>query len=396
MLQLLLLLLFAVLTGCASKKSASSSGISYYEADSESYDVARSAPAAPKRGSRGEMAGAPAMSSDESYAEPEPMMEPAEEESASPAAARMVHYDGYVRLRVARLEEGLDAVRAEAEALGGHVEQVSGNRIAVRVPVASFRAGFDRILTLGEVLDKSLTAQDVTDAFTSVDLRLKTAEATRTRLQALLAKAEEEQEKLQLIRQIQRLTEEIDRLTAQVRTLSALASFSRISVDLEPREALAWQGPEDDVEQLAWIRRLSPLRSSSPVESRKLDLPVPEGLVRLEPRGPYVAEAPDGARIWAWKVKNDPQGGADFWIQAVQARLARDFASAEQRTVGAWKVIELVDRPVEGGGEGPYTWLIAVRVEGEWLHLLQVMTPDPESTQRHRPAIETVLNGGGA
>lgn len=399
MLPLLLSLLF-VLLGCSKRVGyAPSSYGAYPSAADRVYeeDGAFADLEVAKRSARAEMA--PMLEAKADAGVPPPAPPPPPEPQGSPtkpAPARMVHYDGYARLRVGRLEEGIDRVRAVAEARGGHVEQVSGRRVVVRVPVEAFRAAFDEVLALGEVLDQSLSAQDVTDAFTAVDLRLKTAEATRARLQALLARSEDEQEKLQLIRQIQRLTEEIDRLTAQVRTLAALASLSRISVDLEPREALAWQGPEDDLAELAWIRRLSPLRSEPPLEARKLELPVPDGMVRLSARGPWVVEASDGARAWAWKAKNEPLGDADYWLAALQSRLAREFASAEATSVGAWRVLRLVDRPVEGGGEGPFSWLIAVRVEGDRLQVFQAMTPDPASFERHRAALERVLGGGAS
>lgn len=393
MLRWLLLATLALLSACSAHKRAEASydyapAVEMAGAYDEYADADRaSAPAAP---SRSRSAGA-AWGAEEAMAEPEPEEAASAGSPGQPAPARMVHYDGFARLRVTRVEEGVDQVRAVAEGLGGHVERVGGSSITVRVPVASFRAAFDQVLGLGEVLDKSLTAQDVTDAFTAVDLRLKTAEATRARLQALLARAEEEQEKLQLIKQIQRLTEEIDRLQAQVRTLSALAELSRISVELVPREALAWQGPEAETAELAWIRQLSPLRTDAPLDERDLELPVPDGMVRLDDKGPFVAESPDGARIWAWRVENPTEGDAAFWLAAVQQRLARDFASATAEPVGGWQALRLVDR-----ADPPYTWLVGVRVEGKWLHVVQVFLPSPESAQRHDAAIRAALAGGEA
>lgn len=388
MLRWLLLALVAVLSGCAAHKRAESA-YDYAPSVEMAGGYAEAERSAPSSSSRARDDG---WDADESVmAEPSPVDAPAPQATATPTPARMVHYDGYASLRVARVEEGVDQVRAVAEELGGHVERVGSDSITVRVPVASFRAAFDRVLTLGEVLDKSLTAQDVTDAFTSVDLRLKTAEATRTRLQALLARAEEEQEKLQLIKQIQRLTEEIDRLQAQVRTLAGLAELSRISVQLQPREALAWQGPEAETAELAWIRQLSPLRTEAPLDDRDLELPVPDGMVRLDEKGPFVAESPDGARIWAWRAENPTEGDAAFWLEALEGRLGRDFASATTQTVGGWQVLRLVDR-----ADPPYTWQVAVRVDGRWLHVVQVFTPSPESTQRHDAAIQAALVGGEA
>ena len=105
----------------------------------------------------------------------------------------------------------------------------------LRVPVARFEEAMDAVLGSGEVVEKSISAQDVTDAFVAVELRLATLRNTQARLQALLAKSQDEQEKLMLVRQIQRVSEEIDRLEGQSRTLADLADLARINVSLLPR-----------------------------------------------------------------------------------------------------------------------------------------------------------------
>ena len=75
-----------------------------------------------------------------------------------------------------------------------------------------FQGVFDKILTLGQVLDKSITAQDITDSYNDVELRLKIAQATGRRLMVLLEKAETEKEKLKLLQEIQRINEKIERM----------------------------------------------------------------------------------------------------------------------------------------------------------------------------------------
>lgn len=394
MLRWLLLTLFVLLTGCAGKRAGKHAD--YAPAPAYAMEEA-AAYGMPMESSRSMMADGDY--ADEAMPPPPPSPEPAAPETPTtpttpetPAAsARMVHYDGYVRLRVTRVDEGVDAVRAVAEALGGLVERVTASSVVVRVPVARFQEGFDQVLALGEVLDKTISARDVTEAYTSVDLRRRTAQATLERLQQLLARSQDEKERLQLLRQIEQLTQELDRLDASLRTLASLASLSRISVDLVPREALAWQGPEDETQELAWIRQLSPFRTEAPVESRVLHLPVPEGMVRLERRGPYVAEAADGARIWSHRVENAPEGDAAFWMEAISSRLSTDFASAAEETVGGWRTLRLVSRD-----DQPYTWLIAVRVEGRRLHLVQAWLPSEEAAQRHDAALRAVLSGGAA
>lgn len=320
----------------------------------------------------------------------QPVQDAPAEPAPAPAAERMVFYNGFARLRVTRVEKGVADMTTLAERFGGTVERVSGRSVTIRVPVAKFREAFAEVLGLGDVIDKSITAEDVTDAFTAVDLRLNTARATRDRLVELLAKAEDEREKLELVRQIQRVTEEIDVMEAQLRTLGDLAARSRISVELVPREALAYQGPQSDAAEMGWIRALSPFRADLPVKTKKLVLGVPEGMVGLDIKRAYVAESPDGARIWSHRIANRPLGESAFWLDAVAERLAKDFASADRSTAGGFQVLSLVDR-----GDDPYTWVIAVRVVGDKLDVVQAFFPGPAEKARYDAAVRAVLQAAG-
>lgn len=381
MLRFLCLLLFLV--ACARKSGYPAAEPGYYgdyeESAKEAYDGAPAARSeAPRPAPSRAQAGAPP-AEDMPATDPSPAAEPA-------PAARMVHYDGWLQVRVTRVDAGVDAVKALAERHHGFVEAIGADFVRVRVPAAAFRVALDEARALGEVLDETVSAQDVTEAFTSTDLRLRTARATRDRLQALLARSEDEQERLQLLREIQRVTGEIDELEAQLRTLASLAALSRITVQLVPREALAWQGAEDETAELAWIRALSPFRTDVSLDAKKLDVPTPAGLVRLQPRGPFVAESADGTRVWSHRVENTPRGDAAFWLDALATRLGRDFATVERLEVGGWRVLRLVDRSDE-----PYTWWVAVRVDGDRLLLVQAFFPNAAQEARYGDAVRAAL-----
>lgn len=304
----------------------------------------------------------------------------------------MIHYSGFARMRVVSIEETTDALTAKAKAMGGFVESVTGRVVTLRVPVDRFSEAFEALTALGEVLDRSISAEDVTEAFTAVDLRLATARRTRDRLVELLARSTDENEKLSLIAQIQRVSEDIDRMEAQLRTLSALANFSRVTLELVPRTAQAWQGPGDETAEMTWIRGLSPFRPDLVSSGKRLDLAVPDGMVQLSPKKRFIAEGPDGSRIWSGRLPNEPVGDGAFWIAAVQSRLAREFAIAEVETIGSFTVLKLTDR-----GDNPYSWWIAVRPDGKWLEIVEAYFPTPTERERFEGAIRSsLLTAGGA
>jgi hypothetical protein len=308
---------------------------------------------------------------------------------AEPAAARMVHYQGSARLRVSRTQEAIDSVIALATKAGGGLEQQYGDTVVLRVPVAAFEETFAAILGVGDVVAKAISAEDVTEAFMSVDLRLRTAAARRDRLVTLLGRAKTEAEKLALVREIQEVTEEIDKLEQQVRTLRRLADFSRITVQVEQRPALTWQGGAPESAAFDWIRALSPFGAGA--SGKQLALDTPEGFVAIDIKKRFVAESADGARIWSTRLVNDPEGDAPFWTEAVEQRMKSEFADARRETSGAWQGIRLLDRSA-----APYVWYVLVRANGKDLDVVQIFYPSTAAEERYAPAVRAVLAGGGA
>ena len=306
-----------------------------------------------------------------------------------PKSTRMVFYTGYAQLRVTRPEELVDAVAKAAEARGGFVERRSLTSITVRVPVAQFEDAWREALGLGEVMSKSLTAQDVTEAFQDVELRLAAHQAMLVRYQELLAKTTEEQEKLRILREIQRLSEEIDLIQSQLRTLGSLAAFSRLTVEGVPRQALVERAVRGEIAGFDFIQRLSPFRADVNYEGELLKLTVPEGFVALNDREHFSAESADGAILRATKLKNEPAGDAAFWIAAIQDRLGSEFASAERSEIGGFQVLRLV----EPGADDPYRYLIAVRVEGKHLQLVEIVYPGAAQEERYSAAVRAALAG---
>lgn len=320
---------------------------------------------------------------------------PPEAPAPAPAGpARMVHYTGFAQLRVEKVDESVDRISALAKSMGGFVERAGGGSISVRVPVKRFDEAFKAVLGQGEVLDKNVSAQDVTEAFTSVELRLKTLRNTQDRLASLLARSKDEAEKLMLVRELQRVGEEIDRLESASRTLSALAEMSRINVQLVGRQALAQRGPAEGSAAFRWIFGLSPFQPDVVRGGELLRMDAPAGMVALDERRKFIAESPEGARIWSGWLPNDPEGDGAFWADAIVGRIGVEFAKAERSELGGFQVLRLVDR-----GDRPYTWVLMVRAEGRRLELIEVYYPSAQVEERYQEDVkQAILSsfGGGA
>ncbi len=322
--------------------------------------------------------------------EPEPTKPKPEPE---PRAKRLVYYNGYGRLRVTIPAQTLEAAVLMVEKAGGYVESFAGNRVVLRVPVARFRALFDELLGLGEVLEKSVTAQDITEAFTSTQLRLKTLKASRDRLIELLARARNEQEKLTILREIKRLTEQVDQLEMQLKTLATLASYSRITLEAEPKQQDPYQREQEWVGAFRWIRSLSPFRRDVAYEQGHFELELPDGsgLVSLDDFEHWMAESADGAQVWSHERDNEPEGDDEFWLAAIRSRLSSAYGEIETSTAGDFSVLRFVD-----DGRDGYRYVVAVNAEGADLQVVEVYYPSKEHEARYGQAVTKMLEKGGS
>jgi Domain of unknown function (DUF4349) len=325
----------------------------------------------------------------------EPPAEPGAGTEA-PAAQRMVHYDGWARLRVANPRDTLEAVVAVAERIGGRAEQMSGNTVTVRVPVQRFEAAWTEVLALGDVMDRSVRADDITEQFMAVDLRVRTLRETRDRLVALLAKSKNEEERLRLLAELTRVSEQLDTLETQLRTLDELASMSRISVEAVAREAFTASGDRPVFDGFDWIGGLSPFRRGIWLDDKRIPLDTPEGLVTLSTKGPYSAESADGTVLWTWRVPNDPVGTGEYWVDAVADRVGDEFLNPTEKSLGDWSCLSLDQA---GEPDAPYRWQICVRPAGKNLDVAQVFFPTPAQVTRYQAVLDAAFGaavGGGA
>lgn len=303
---------------------------------------------------------------------------------------RMVYYNGYLHLRVVRQEEASQAIADMTRELGGFVESMSSSMVVVRVPVASFEDAFQQAMGLGDVLDRNISAQDVTDAFTDVSLRLKTLKVTHERLVELLAKAKTEEDKLALLRQIQRVREDIDVTEQQMRTLADLASFSRLTVQVSPRGDFRDPSTRIETDGMNWIQQLSPFSRDVGAYSKRVALSAPEGMVQLDPRGRFIAESADGAMIWTSRLENAPRGDAAFWSEAIRERMADEFDTSDATSAGGFVLLHMAEQGEPGG----YRYLVGVRDNGKWLEVVQVYYPTKEHEDRYGSSVMDAIRGG--
>lgn len=307
-----------------------------------------------------------------------------------PVPQRMVHYDGFARMRATRPSDTVDEIAQLAVDAGGRVDRLTDTQATVRVPVDRFDEIWAAVLALGDVLTKQVRADDVTDQFRATDLRVRTLKTMRKRLVTLLGRARSEEEKLALLQEITRVTEELDRTESQLRVLRDLASMSRISVDVVPRE-LGVQRGALTLDGFEWIRALSPFNRGVFGDDKRVELRTPDEMVTLSRTGPWIAESPDRTVLWTMRLDNDPRGDAAFWRSAIDGALADDFAGVTSRDVGDYACTSF-DEP---GADEPYRWLVCVATTDRHVRVVQAYFPGPEQVERFAERVDQALVGGG-
>ncbi|MCS6901863.1 MAG: DUF4349 domain-containing protein [Polyangiaceae bacterium] len=160
--------------------------------------------------------------------------------------ARKVHgqrspiliYTANFQMAVFEVANSLAEVERIAREVGGFVTKRTDRQITARVPAARFYETVGRLEKLGDVIQRDVTAQDVTEEYLDTEVRLRNARAMRDRLEQLLAKANTVQDSLMIERELNRIAAEIERMEGRLKFLRDRAAYSTITVSFDPKQVV--------------------------------------------------------------------------------------------------------------------------------------------------------------
>lgn len=300
-------------------------------------------------------------------------------------AARMVVYRGDVQLRVRRQLEAMEQLGKLARDLGGFVQAQSGNVIILRVPVAVFSSALQRVGEAGEILHSSYSAEDIGDRVAELATRLQVVQEARARLLELLARAKDPYERLALLEEIKRLTEQVETLQATLETLGKLAAFSTITVTLQP--ILTGGGSSGPRSYFGWVRELVPQRATLDGDKDDLRLPMPKGFVQFSKDDALRAQAADTSILRGGRVRNEPEGTARFWADAIAFEMdGRDEEKVDQYRAGPLEVQVFRNKDAQ-----PRWYVVGVAVAGKHVYVVEAFLPTEAAWKEHGDAIRAAL-----
>ncbi len=308
------------------------------------------------------------------------------EESTEEPAARMVIYRGHMQIQVVHPGDTLQRLTSLAKAQGGFVERTNyedqGRRVVVilRVPVAKFFDVMDSLPELGTVLSRAIQANDVTAEFADVENRLKSARILKERLERLLNTVKNVEEKVKILREINRLATEIETLSARSKELSDRASMSTIVVQLsaEPRST---SSPELR-SPFPVVRNLNPAQRS--IEDRSsIKAQKPDGFFDntddFKDGAAHQFYSPDGTVLRSGEVENRPLGDAAFWKKAMQIEFQRRSYKEMQSvalTNGHLFVYRIHD------GLNIYYYGVAFRITDKKIQIFEAFSPREDAYKK--------------
>jgi len=111
----------------------------------------------------------------------------------------------------------------------------------LRIPADNFNQFLSELDSdnFGQVLSRSVSAQDVTEEYMDLDIRLRNLLAQEERYRELLHKAEEVEEILQIEKELTRVRTDIERLQGRQKYLDNQINYSTITVDFRQPEPIS-------------------------------------------------------------------------------------------------------------------------------------------------------------
>jgi hypothetical protein len=153
--------------------------------------------------------------------------------AAPPHMDRLLIQRGQIRIEVARPEDAMREYVAKVQQWGGYLQKQVGTTLTIRLPAAKFDEAFALARAAGRVLSESREADDVTEEFLDLGIRLDNAKKSRDRLLEILQKADKVEDILKVETELRRLTEEIERMEGRRKFLADQVAMATLSVGFQ-------------------------------------------------------------------------------------------------------------------------------------------------------------------
>ena len=166
---------------------------------------------------------------------------------------RHISYTAGLTVAVRDIPKSVSAAQQVLRDAGGQVDRQSLGDVRAylhaRVPPERFRQALTELEKLGDVRDRQVGQEDLTDQIVDVQARRKNLESLRDRLRGLLDRAEKIEDVLAIEHELTRVQSELDSMAARIAVLDERVQWSQVDLTLERKMV---PGPVGFVVQWAW------------------------------------------------------------------------------------------------------------------------------------------------
>lgn len=210
---------------------------------------------------------------------------------------RKVSYTVTLAMSVDDLAGTLRKIEAMVKESGGYVQESNDHGGVLRIPVAKAEELLAKIESCGSVNSRSIVGSDVTEQVVDVEIRLENLRKMRTRLLALLEKAEKVEDALKVEQELNRVVTDIERYEAQLAGLNNRIDFVTLTLLLNQSQPIVFvpQLPVPWMGELGNGGEVLPLNGCSKLP---FELEIPAGFAVL-------ASVPMGDYRQLWAVSAD-------------------------------------------------------------------------------------------
>ncbi len=180
------------------------------------------------------------------------------ESPATPVAVgeRMLIQRGQMRVEVARTEEAMAAFLAQVKGWKGYLHSQAGTALTVRLPAARFEDGFAWLRASGRVLEESRQAEDVTEEYVDLGIRIDNAKRARERLLEVLKKTEKVEDLMRVEVELRRLTEELETMEGRQKALGEQVAMASIEATFQSASEATQGKRTRQPSRFQWINEL--------------------------------------------------------------------------------------------------------------------------------------------
>lgn len=157
-----------------------------------------------------------------------------EEELEESSQERKIIKTGSLSFEVKSLSEAEEKIFSWIEGFEGYIADSWTNRtnlnITIKVPSVHFEEAMSSTGDLGTLLSRSISTEDVTENYYDLETRLETRRTLQEKLSSYLENAKNISDLLEIERQLNDVTGEIESIEKQFRRLTNQIDFSTISI----------------------------------------------------------------------------------------------------------------------------------------------------------------------